>query len=330
MAEIIGRQIEFGLATEAVRGTAETVADKWCRSITANVVERATHVTDETTRGGLADGEGRRVVQRHIEGDLQGIAHADMLGYMFANLYGLCVSSQVAATAVYSHVFNLKETIQHQSLTLFAKDGSVQQSTYGTAMLSSLELTVAVDDYVRFNASFIAALSATNADTPSYDTEYDFIARDVTAKVATTEAGLVGASAIKVKNLSINWDTGLIRDHVVGSYNPDDVYHSKLMVEGSMTLNFEDEVFKDYYLNNDALYLSVDIIGEADLDSGENPQLKVLLYKVQFTDWNRSGDADALVTQEVSFRAFYNATDSKQSQVTINNLTTSYPNVPTS
>lgn len=328
--EIIGRQIEFGIATEAVRGTAETVADKWCRKITANVVEKAAHAVDETTRGGLADAQGRRVVQRYIEGDLQGILHVDVVGYMFANLYGAAVSSQVAATSVYSHVFNLRENIQHQSLTLFAKDGTVQQSTFGTAMLSTFELTAAVDDYVRFNANFVAALSATNADTPSYDTEYDFIARDIVIKQAVTEAGLVGAVAVKAKNLTLTWDTGLIRDHVVGSYNADDIYNSKMMIEGSMTLNFEDEIFKDFYLNNNELYMSVTLTGEVDLDSGENPSIQVLLYKVQITDWSRSGDADALVTQEVSFRAFYNATDAKQSQVTVNNLTTTYPNVPAS
>ena len=60
--EIVGREIEFGVATEASRGSAESAADKWMRKVTANVVERATHALDDTTRGRLEDGEGRRVV----------------------------------------------------------------------------------------------------------------------------------------------------------------------------------------------------------------------------------------------------------------------------
>jgi len=328
--EIIGRQIEFGIATEATRGTAETVADKWCRKITANVVEKAAHAIDETTRGGLADAQGRRTVQRYVEGDLQGILHVDMVGFMFANLYGMCVSTQVGTTEAYTHVFNLKENIQHQSLTLFAKDGGVQQSAFGNAMLSTFEITAAVDDYVRFNAAFVAALSATNSDSVSYDTEYDFIARDIVLKHATTAAGLGAAVAVKAKNITLTHDTGLVRDHVVGSYTADDIYNSKMMIEGSMTLNFANEVFKDFYLGDATMYMSLTITGEADLDDGENPSIEVLLYNVQITDWNRSGDADALVTQEVSFRAFYNAGDAKQSQVTVKNLTTAYPNVPTS
>ena len=78
--EIVGRQIEFGVATEASRGSAETTADKWMRKVTANVVERATHALDDSTRGRLEDGEGRRKVQSHIEGDVEGILHADVIG----------------------------------------------------------------------------------------------------------------------------------------------------------------------------------------------------------------------------------------------------------
>jgi len=330
MAEIIGRNIEIGIATEATRGVAETTADKWGRKMTANVVERATHVVDETTRGVLEDGEGRRVVQTFVEGDIEGIAHADMIGYLFANLYGIAVATEVEAGEVYSHVFNLKQDIQHQSLTLFAKDGSVQQSVFGNAMVSTMELSATIDDYVRFTAGFIASSSASNADTPSYDTEYDWIARDIEVKVAATEGGLTGATDVPAKSLSVSFDQGLIRDHVVGSYTPDDVYNAKMMIEGTMTLNFADEVYKDYYLGNDSLYMSITLTGEALIGTTDVPTMEILLYKAQFTDWNRSGDASDLVTQEVTFRAFYNSTDQKQSQVTLQNKTTAYPNVPTS
>ena len=330
MSEIIGRNIEIGLAVEATRGTAESTADKWGRKMTANIVERATHTVDETTRGVLEEGMGRRVVQTFIEGDMEGIAHADMIGYLFANLYGLAVSTEVETGEVYSHVFNLRQNIQHASLTLFAKDGSVQQSTFANAMISTMEISATIDDYVRFTAGFIASLAASNSDTPSYDTEYDWIARDITVKIAGTEAGLSGASAVSAKGLTVSFDQGLIRDHVIGSYTPDDVYNAKMMIEGTMTLNFTDETYKDYYLGNDELYLSITITGEADITGGSNPELELLLNKVQITDWNRSGDAADLVTQEITFRAFYNAGDQKASQVTLVNKTASYPNVPTS
>lgn len=329
MAEIIGREIEFGVATEATRGTAETAADKWARKVTANVVERAVHAIDDTTRGRLEDGEGRRKVQSFVEGSIEGIVHADLLGYFLANIYGVAVASEIG-DPVYSHVFSLKQDIQHQSLTLFAKDGNVQQLVFDNAMINTLEITASIDDFVRFNAAFIASVATDNSDTPSYDTEYDFIAKDITVKVADTEGGLPGASAVKAKDLNVVWNQGLIRDHVVGSYTPDDTYNAMLMIEGSMTLNFADETYKDLYLGDSSKYMSITIQGGADLGGAENPIFELVMHKVQFMDWNRSGGQNELVTEQVSFRAFYNPTDAKQSEVTLQNVTTVYPNVPTS
>lgn len=329
MAEIVGKEIEFGVATEATRGSAESAADKWMRKVVANVVERANHALDETTRGRLEDGEGRRKVQSYVEGEVNGILHADVIGWLLSNIYGVVVSSNVSGS-IYSHVFSLQQSIQHQSLSLFAKDGAVQQLVFANAMINTLEISAAIDDYVRFAANFIAASAADDTDTPSYDTEYDFVARDITVKLADSEAGLSGATATKVKDISITWDQGLIRDHVVGSYTPDDVYNAKLMIEGNFTVNFADETFKDLYLGDDDKYMSITIEGEADLGSGNYPTITVVLNKVQIMDWNRSGENDALVTETIAFRAFYNPSDSEQSTVTVKNLTSSYDNVPSS
>jgi hypothetical protein len=325
--QIIGREIEFGVATEASRGSAESAADKWLRKVTANVVERATHVEDDSTRGRLEDSDGRRKVQSHVEGEVEGPLHIDALGYFLANIYGVVVTSTVTGS-VKSHAFSLGQNIKHPSLTLFAKDGSVQQLSFDNAMIATLEISAAIDSYVRFNASFIAAVAANNADTPSYDTEYDFVARDITIKVADTEAGLAGASATKAKDMTVTWDQGLVRDHVYGAYTPDDIYNSKMTITGSFTKNFEDEVFKDLYLGNGSKYMSITIAGEADLGSGNLPTITIILNKAQIMDWNRTGGSSDLVTETVAFKAFFNATDSEQSTVTLKNLTASYDNVP--
>jgi len=325
--EIIGRQIEFGVATEASRGVAEATADRWMRKVTANVVEKATHVLDDTTRGVLEDGEARRVVQKYIEGDVEGILHIDLIGWLFANIYGSVVTATVEGT-VKSHTFSLKQNIQHQSLTLFAKDGSVQQQVFSNAMINTLQINASIDDYVRFSTSFVASAAADNTDTPSYETEYDFVARDITIKIADTEVGLTSATALKTKDMSITWDQGTVRDHVFGAYNPDDIYNAKLMIEGSFTLNFTDKTFKELYLGNDAKYMSIVIEGEEVLSGTSKPKIEIILNKVQFMDWNRSGDANSLVTEPINFRAFYNATDKKQSTVKLQNVTSAYTNVP--
>lgn len=327
MTEIIGREIEVGLSTEASRGVAESAVDKWNRAVVATIVERAEHADDDTTRGKLEDMEGRRVTQKFIEGNLEGIAHVDAIGYLYASLYGK-VSSAVVSGSVYDHEFTLKQNIEHQSLTVFAKDGGVQQLKFNGCMVNTLEINAAIDNYVRFTAGFIGREAVDDTETPSYDTEYDFIGRDITIKIADTEAGLAGASAIKVKEVTITHDQGGIRDHVFGSRTPDDIYNAKHSIEGEINLNFDDETYKDLYLGDDAKYMSITIEGESDLGGGNNPAITYVLNKVQFNDWNREGGNDELVTQPITFKAYFNETDGEASKVTLRNLTSSYANVP--
>jgi hypothetical protein len=74
--------------------------------------------------------------------------------------------------------------------------------------------------------------------------------------------------------------------------------------------------------------MSITIKGDEDLGAGNNPTITILLNKAQIMDWNRSGGSNDLVTETVSFKAFFNAEDTAQSSVKIRNLTASYGNVP--
>src|SRR5438552_3490237 len=129
MGSIIGRQIELGIAKETVRGTAKTTADRWIKNVTANVVPKAQKVIDNATRGKFEDADQQRLVRSWYEGDIESIAHADALGFFFLNLYGTDtpVAKGAPNTAVFDHTFSLSQSPQHNSMTLFLKDGGVVQ-----------------------------------------------------------------------------------------------------------------------------------------------------------------------------------------------------------
>ena len=313
----------MGVGIEETRGTALAVADKWIKNMSASIFEHAEKTIDESVRGVLEDSLGSRVTKKWIEGDIEGNVHADVIGYILFNLYGASTPTTLGSGA-YSHNFTVDQTIEHPTLSVFAKDGGVQQKVFNGCMVSKLELSVAIDKYISYTASFMGKAAASNSDTSSYDTEYDFIARDVTVKIADSEAGLSGATAIKIKDLKMTWDVGLIQDYVVGSRNPDDHYNAKMSIEGEFTLNYNDNTFKDLYLADTAKYLQVAIIGEANIGGGALPTLTVLLNKAMFMEWAREGKADDLVTQPIKFKAFYNETDDQQSEITLINKTTTY------
>jgi hypothetical protein len=262
------------------------------------------------------------VVRKWFDGDVSGILHADVLGYFLYNLYGDVTTTTVTG-AVKSHLFQLDDTIKHPTLSIFAKDGDVEQATFSGGVLNTLEITATTDDYVRFTANIIAENSASNSDTPSYDVEYDFIGKDVTVKIADTEAGLAGATAIKLKELTLNYDTGAISDFKLGSYNPD-VYNSRMAIEGSFEKNYTDKTFQNLHNADTAKYMEIQIQGDAVLAGSNRPTAKFVFNKVQVTNWERAGGNDDLVTETVEFKAFYNFADEEQSKATVINLTANY------
>ena len=322
--EFIGRQVDFALAIEQDRGVAEVAADRTIRKVTANLIPRAERVTDDTTFGRIEDAAAIRTVRKWSEGDVEGIVHADVIGYFFYNIYGAVTSNTTSGAT--THSFTLEQSITHPTLTGFVKDGDVRQEKVAGMMVTTLELTASTDDYLRFKAGFIGKESATDASViPALATEYDFVSRDITVKIADSEGGLGAASALKLKDLTIVWNTNAEPDFVFGSYSPNDVYNKQLSIEGSFVRNYIDTTFQDLYEGGASKFMQVVIEGEATIGSGSaKPKITLLLDKMQVMDWNRTSAGDDLVTEEVSFKGLYNTATSQQSELELVNLTAEY------
>jgi len=323
MSEIIGRQLEIGLGVEAVRGVAEGTPEAWLKNTTAHIIDMAETKEDNSVHGKLEDQDGRRVVKKWVEGDLEGIIGVNNIGYLLYNLYGADTEALVSGS-VYSHLFALAQSIVHPSLSIFAKDGSVQQLVFNNCMLSKLEINAVVDDYLRYKASFMGKTSASNSSSPSYATDYDFIGKDIVIKIADTEAGLAGATALSAKEFGITFDTGLINDFVLGSYNPDDLYNAKMAIEGTIKKNFVDNTFKTLYQSDTYKYMSITITSANAITGALYPTITIILNRVAINSWDRSGGADELVIEDIGFKAYFNATDAEQSTIALQNTVAEY------
>lgn len=322
--EFIGRQIDFAIGIEADRGVAEAAAQRNVRKVTCNVIPKTDRVIDDSTFGRIEDAERNRPVRRWSEGDVEGIVHADVLGYYLFNIYGQ-VDSQNVSGAVYDHEFTMEQSILHPTLTLFVKDADVRQEKLAGGMISTLELTATTDDYVRYTANFLAKEGVADVSSiPALETEYDFVSRDITVKIAEDQSGLEGATALKLKDLNITFNTNAEADFVFGNYSPDQIYNKQFSIEGTFMKNYVDTTFQDLYEGDAFRYMEITIEGEADIGGGSKPTVIILLNKVQVQDWSRTSEGDELSTEEVSFKAFYNVLDESQSSITIRNLTEAY------
>lgn len=320
MQNIIGRQIEIGVGLELTRGTPVGLI-KSLKKVTADVLPRADRVIDDNTMAVLEESEGSRITKKWFDGDVEGAVHADSIGYMLLSLYG-SVSSVPSGNA-FEHSFSFEQSIEHPTISIYRKDGDILEEVYGGGVINTLEITAKPEDLVRFKANVICANKATSNEAFSYDKEYDFVGRDVSIKLASTEAGLVGATAIKVKESVIKYNSNAIKDHNLGSYNPD-IYNSAFSLDIDITKNFVDETFKDMFEDQDYSYMQVTIESEADIATGKKAKIVLLLNKVQVQNWAVSGNANDLVVEKMTFKAFYNMTDGEQSTLKLQNLTDSY------
>lgn len=318
-----GRFLEVGVAIEASRGVAEAAVDRWAKHVETNVISRTQKVVDDNVRGVLEDSEGARVVREWFDGDLSGILHADLVGYFLLNVYG-SVDTTDLGDGAYSHEFTVEQSIEHPTLTIFRRDSTIERKRYAGAVVNTIEISANTEDYVRFTANLIAKSEASHVLTSTYAEEYDFVGKDITVKLADTEAGLAGATPTKVKDISVKYDLGAISDFALGSENPDGIYNAKKSIEITFTKNFVDTTFEDLFKSDTYKYMEVAITGDADIGGAENPMLKWVFNKVQVQDWERAGDADSLVEETVTLKAFYNQDDDTQDTVTLQNKTASY------
>jgi hypothetical protein len=323
MSEFIGRQKAVGLAIEGVRGTAESVASKWLRKTTADILPQVEKVVDESSFGGLEESTTARRVKHWHEGTLEGNLHADAIGYIFANIYGEVDTAVVEAGEVFEHTFELEQTILHPTLSMFIKN-PVKQEVYNGGVVSALEISADMDSIVSYSATIMAKEGSSNADTVTYDKEYDFVGRDITIKLADTEAGLTGATPIKAKTLTINWDTGAIADYVFGDDTPNEIYNGRMAIDISFERNYTDTTFEDLYKADTSKYMSITIQGDDVLEDDNAPTLTVILNKVQVMENPVTDGNDELATETVTLKAFKNETDDEQSKVILQNVTESY------
>jgi hypothetical protein len=321
--EFIGRNISLAIAPESTRGVAEASAIKAVRKVECNLIPVVDTVVDDSTTGDLEDSEGQIKVRERSEGDVSGILRLDEFGYFLSNLYGLPTSE--ANGDGFDHTFELEQTITHPTLTFFVKDGEVRQAKIGGVVVSSFEITASTDNFVRYTAKLIGKAGVTDASSlPAQTADKSFVGRDVTVKIASSLAGLTGATALKIKNWKIAWNTNAEADYVLGSYSPDNIYNKQFAIEGEFEKNLVDEVFHDMREDNTSTFMEIEIKSTTEISTGVYPTIKLTLHKVQLTSWNRGSGADELVTEVVGWKAYRNVEEAKQSTVVITNEVETY------
>jgi len=319
----IGRLVNLGIGKETTRGTA-VAPTYWLFKTELNYQEKFEQAIEESSVGVIADSVGAEIVKKWAEGSFGGDIKDKSFGLILLALFG-SVASAVKETTAYNHTFSLLGSAQHPSLTL-GIDDPWQDYQFALAMIESLEIRYERGKFISYTANFKSKKGATGTLTATYTTENSFRPQDFVFKMAANLAGLDAASAVTIKSATLRFEKNLEIDDVLGSVDPADILNKQFVCTGTIEALFDDEAtFKTVTLGDTAKALRLDIINTSVMiGASSNPELKIDLAKVKFSEITRATPIGDLVKQTLAFKAFYSLSDSKLFNCVLTNTATSY------
>jgi len=310
MSKYVGRLVKLGIARETNRGVG-VAPSFWIPFETFNHDDKVVKARSTGALGNLADSEAALVTTRYAEGEVTGEIRDQSFGYFLYSLLGTCSSGTIVDSS-YTHSFTLEQTCQHDSLSLVVKDSNSTEM-YRLAMVDELEITSALDQIVKYRASFKSKRAITAIQDGSITAENKFTKKHVGIKVAANIAGLAAATVLSIKNLVLTIKSNVKMDDVLGTAEPEDFLNQQFSIEGELTLNYEDETWKTYMTDGTYKALQIALINtDVLIGSSTRPSLTLQFPRVDFYNWSPNYALDDIVSQTISFKANRDISNSQE------------------
>lgn len=333
----IGKLVQIGVIKETTRGSTPAVTNAiWMAADDWTVDEKWKNAVDIQTYGVIEDNANQTRVKNWAEGTIKCPIGVSTAAVMFFSLLGTDTpTTHAGESVVYDHAITVAQTIQHQSLSIYIHDpiptvnpGPTSDYSHANAVIHKIDIDYALGKFVELNVSLKAQKGSTAAVVfaPSQQMEARFVPQYLTFKMGTTAAVIATGSIIKLKSAKISFNTNEEDDDVLGSTTPRDFLNKELSCEGTIEAIFQNENdFKTLALNNTAMAMQFDLVN-SDITYGvaANPEFKLLLYKVFFTEFGLPRKIKDVVYQTVKFKASYSLTDAAMVKATFTNCISAY------
>lgn len=323
MSKFIGATVDFGIAKEAVRGTAETTALYWLPKVSLSLDDMIENANDENSIGVIEDIQGINLVYKYAEGEIEAKVGDKSFGLILLATLG-SLSTGTISDSAYPHTFTVLQSSQHPSLSLFVDDAN-QDYKHALGMITSLEVNGETGQIINYKAGFRAKVGATATLTPSYSAETLFLAQHITVKTATTQAGLDAAGAIVVRSFNLKIEKNVEDDKNLGTTEPTDILNKQFAVEGSIDFVFDANTIKTEMLASTVKALRIQLDNtDVLIGSTSTPRIQFDLHAVKWGEFTRNYGNGDIVTASVPFKAFYKLADAKMITVVLRNAVASY------
>lgn len=303
MTKFVSRRGVLGVAIEATRGTA-TEPTFWIPYATMGFKDTVTEAREEQGLGNLADTDSKYVVMKMAEGSVDAQIYDKALGVFLTGLFG--ASPSTSGSNPYTHTFTQSNTNQHKSLSLYWQDPD-RDYLFPLAMIESFQISIDEGGIVNYSVGF---KSKTARDWTTQTADFTslgnkFLQQHTQFKLAADIAGLSAATAISIKQLNLTITKNTMYDGVLGTVEPEDILNQQLTVEGDVTLNLEDDTWRNYMLNGDYKALSL------KLNRSSSSSMELQFPRVDFSEWEPDLNLNEIAKQKINFKANYDAANAQ-------------------
>lgn len=310
MSYYIGRRAKVGLGRETIRGTGVSPG-LWVPLTGFTHEVKATKARSSAGYGQIASESQAIVTDRWAEGNLEMELNANAIGYVLYALLGTVSTTGPVETDAYTHAFSIADSNQHTSLTI-AVDEPNGDLTFALAMVNSFEMTMERDALVKCTVGFQSKAPDDASQTATYAVDYKFAATDLSFKLAAAVADLTAATAIPMKSLSLSIQKNVVRDSVLGTVEPQDIFNQNLTISGKIELLYNDRTYRDYMLNGDYKAMRIALTNNRTLIGTATtiyPSLTFDFFKCDFEGWDVDRSLDSILQQSVNYNCLYSVSD---------------------
>lgn len=310
----IGRREGVGLGIEGTSGTAVApqITVKWMDNDFQN---RAAVIENESAMGVVDRVNDSEVATRWAEGTIGGKITAEAFGFLLYGFFG-GVSTGTASGGVYPHTFTMSQSSVPATLTLTRSNPVVTQSHAG-AVVDSLEITAESGGWAQVSAAVKARVGQSATFTPATVEETEFASKHITAKLASSTAGLAGADPVKASRVTLNLERSSEAFNALGTEDEPEFDRGAFEARGELVLRYTDTQYEEDYLNSAVKAIEVRMANGDD-------SLTFTASKIRYTELEKSTDRDGVVTQTLSFYCQYDASVGRSIQAVLNNKRATY------
>lgn len=316
-----GKKVGIGVWLEATRGQKATIA-YWMPWTDNTFTDKANVESEAGVVDTLMDSIGSEVTKQRAEGTIGGQVYPNGIGFFLKALLGAVAT--VAKAPAHEHTFTLLESNTHPTLTI-GTSSPLGSSSYPLAMIESMDFNAEVGGKLTVSVKMRSKKGESVSHTVQYQDEKGFVANMLKVYLADNVAGLNSAQNICLQSITLSISKEIKDIECLSSVDPIDYINAGVKIEWSMEMIFENNTYKDLFLNGTPKafrMLAEDT--KHPINGTHKNTLQVDLSKVQFTDWTPAYTIDDITKQSVKFKGHYDVKTRKAIEIKLKNTQASY------